>query len=326
MDFSERLHDEQIAPLEKLEQRTPLLMAAVVLLFVHSANIDLDEHLPFHAKDDHCYKVTLRNMTVSGEEWQDRARRSQLCARWEIAGHPETATITTFQADADGEIELDGVMPYHALLVSIYLRSKSSSTLRLLGNAALPSNKFIHSGFDGELPLYLRGKAVPGMQVGVSIARPAISQQAVVQRGRSSIRLTVQGNNVLAAEQEMRQELEEFGICFEDDDDDAMMPDDDVMPPEVTCQLAGITFDDDVVLESDFQKDCGQLGITFVQLSTMICQAAWLWSLKADQVDLQINRRCRHIRSDFRLLFPSHKAALASCVCSTQSLSAGLSR
>ena len=155
-------------------------------------------------------------------------------------------------------------MPYHALLVSIYLRSKSSSTLRLLGNAALPSNKFIHSGFDGELPLYLRGKAVPGMQVGVSMARPAISQQAVVQRGRSSIRLTVQGNNVLAAEQEMRQELEEFGICFEDDDDDAMMPDDDVMPPEVTCQLAGITFDDDVVLESDFQKDCGELGITFV--------------------------------------------------------------
>ncbi|CAE7295130.1 unnamed protein product [Symbiodinium sp. CCMP2592] len=241
---------------------TPLLMATVVLLFVHSANIDLDEHLPFHAKDDHCYKVTLRNMTVSGEEWQDQGRRSQLCARWEIAGHPETATITTFQADADGEIELDGVMPYHALLVSIYLRPKSS-TLRLLGNAALPSDKFIHSGFGGELPLYLRGKAVPGMQVGVSIARPAISQQAVVQRGRSSIRLTVQGNNVLAAEQELQQELEVFGICFEDDDDDATMPDDEAMPPEVTCQLAGITFDDDVVLESDFQKDCSELGITF---------------------------------------------------------------
>ena len=173
----------------------------------------------------------------------------------------ETATITTFQADADGEIELDGVMPYHALLVSIYFRSKSS-TLRLLGNAALPSDKFIHSGFDGELPLYLRGKAVSGMQVGVFIDRPAISQQAVVQRGRSSIRLTVQGNNVQAAEEEM-QELEAFGICFEDDDDDAMMPNDDVMPPEVTCQLAGITFEDDVVLESKFQKDCSELGITF---------------------------------------------------------------
>ncbi|CAE7905076.1 unnamed protein product [Symbiodinium microadriaticum] len=26
----------------------------------HSANIDLDEHLPFHAKDDHCYKVTSK--------------------------------------------------------------------------------------------------------------------------------------------------------------------------------------------------------------------------------------------------------------------------
>ncbi|CAE7930380.1 unnamed protein product, partial [Symbiodinium necroappetens] len=240
---------------------TPLLMAAVVLLFVHSANIDLDEHLPFHAKDDHCYKVILRNMTVSGEEGQNQAQRSQLCARWEIAGHPETATITTFQADADGEIELDGVMPYHALLVSIYFRSKSS-TLRLLGNAALPSDKFIHSGFDGELPLYLRGKAVSGMQVGVFIDRPAISQQAVVQRGRSSIRLTVQGNNVQAAEEKM-QELEAFGICFEDDDDDAMMPNDDVMPPEVTCQLAGITFEDDVVLESKFQKDCSELGITF---------------------------------------------------------------
>ncbi|CAE7940927.1 unnamed protein product [Symbiodinium sp. KB8] len=63
----------------------------------HSANIDLDEHLPFHAKDDHCYKVILRNMTVSGEEGQNQAQRSQLCARWEIAGHPVACLHLVFR-------------------------------------------------------------------------------------------------------------------------------------------------------------------------------------------------------------------------------------
>ena len=174
----------------------------------------------------------------------------------------ESATITTFQADADGEIRLDGVMAYHAILVSIYARSKSS--MRLLGNAAIPGEKFVDGGFDGELQLHLRGKMVPEVHVKVSIS-PVLSRQAAVQRGRSSIRLTVQGNNVMSLEGELEQELEDCGIAFDDECSS------NVKACELACELAGINFEPlenepslaEMTADDDFQRKCSELGIVF---------------------------------------------------------------
>ena len=152
-------------------------------------------------------------------------------------------------------------MAYHAILVSIYARSKSSKSsmmsMRLLGNAAIPCEKFIDGGFDGELQFHLRGKVVPDVHVKVSIS-PVLSRQAAVQRGRSSI----QGNNVMSLEGELEQELEDCGIAFDEECSSNVQ----------ACELAGISFEPplenerslaEMTADDDLQRKCSELGIVF---------------------------------------------------------------
>lgn len=154
---------------------------------------------------------------------------------------------------------------YHAILVSIYARSKSSKSsmmsMRLLGNAAIPCEKFIDGGFDGELQFHLHGKVVPDVHVKVSIS-PVLSRQAAVQRGRSSIRLTIHGNNVMSLEGELEQELEDCGIAFDEECSSNVQ----------ACELAGINFEPplenerslaEMTADDDFQRKCSELGIVF---------------------------------------------------------------
>ena len=216
---------------------TPLMMAAALRLLLSSTTSDLDEHLPFHPHNDDCYKVTLQKMSISGNSLLKHLASNSsttLCARWEIAGHPETAAISDVHTeDGDGEIVLDGVMPHHAVLVSVYA---NSGAMRLLGNSVLPSKAFLENGFEGHLPLLRNGKPLQDAHVGVLIAPPVHSQiQHVPVRGRSSIRLTIEGSGIRAFDLDSVEQ----------------------------CEDAGISFYDDIFGEADFQQHCEALGIDF---------------------------------------------------------------
>lgn len=223
---------------------TPTLMATVVLLLLRATNIDLDDHLPFHEMDDHRYKVTLRKMAVSGDTLKKQLeayKSHDLCAMWEIAGHPETATVTNdlrHGHESDAEICLDGIMAQQALLAVVYAKSHKSEGLRLVGSAILPVASILESGFEGEIELFQRGVKLEGAYVSVSIEKPDFSQLVnLPKKGRGSIRLSVINN--------------------------AVLPD---LPPEIVleCNLAGIGFEgDNISHEDDLQRKCDLMGISF---------------------------------------------------------------
>ncbi|CAE7242412.1 unnamed protein product, partial [Symbiodinium sp. CCMP2592] len=226
---------------------SPIAIAVGVLLVLKATAVDLDEHLPFQPLDDHRYKVSLRKMAVSGRtllKWLERDQ-SEIFARWEIAGHPETAAFSNglqHGESSNGTISLDGVMEQHAILASVFVKSESHS-VRLLGNAVLPGQSFIEHGFDGAIPLFRRGKKLEDAYVSVAIEQPSLTQiENLPRRGRGSIRMTVSGNNAMLA-----------GKMSVD--------------PKQECDLAGITFEEDEIDfmdEENFQRNCDLMGISFV--------------------------------------------------------------
>ncbi|CAE7900150.1 unnamed protein product [Symbiodinium necroappetens] len=271
---------------------SPIAAAVGVLLVLRATNINLDEHLPFEPRDDQRYKVTLRKMAVSGSDllkWVERDR-SEIFARWEIAGHPETAAFES----SNGFICLDGVTKQHAILASVFVKSQSHS-VRLVGHAVLRGDSFIDHGIDELIPLYHRGQKLEDAYVHVAIEQPILSQLENLPRsGRGSIHMRTSRSKA-APPVAVMQDCDLAGITFEKDEVDFMgdesfenfprnldhcrisFPADDLNQLESLvrasgskealpavqmqeCDLAGITFEQDEIDcmdEENFQRKSG---------------------------------------------------------------------